>query len=331
MSSAEDTKNTLSETLRSAWHRFSGDYESLRPELYRYCRHLTRSPWDAEDLCQDALSRAFVSLGRMTGAPPNPKAWLFRVASNLWIDETRRRREPPETPPEAAASTDPRESREAGGTLIGRLSPQERVAVVLKDVFDFSLEETAQVLATSTGAVKAALHRARGKLVEPEPEVVRTPDLAVLGAFVDAFNARDLERLTALLLESTSIEVVGTHTEFGPDAAKRGVFHGMLYGVERLAAADTRGGIEARYVQGALPVPPRAELRVHRGEPLVLLWYAHEDGEAVRAVNRIETTDGGRIRRLQNYFFTSDFIREVCTELGVPFRINGYRYWLSGC
>jgi RNA polymerase sigma-70 factor, ECF subfamily len=79
-----------------------------------------------------------------------------------------------------------------------------------------------------------------------------------------------------------------------------------------------------------LPTSPRCELRVHRGEPLLLLWYDHADGEAVRGINRIESAEG-RISRLRNYFFTPDFIAEVCGELNVPFRVNGYRYWLTGC
>src|SRR5689334_23476443 len=82
----------LAPGLRSAWHRFLTTYEPLRSELYRYCRHLTRSPWDAEDLAQDAMARAFVTLGQMGHAPPNPRAWLFRVASNLWMDQRRRRK-----------------------------------------------------------------------------------------------------------------------------------------------------------------------------------------------------------------------------------------------
>jgi RNA polymerase sigma-70 factor (ECF subfamily) len=72
---------TLASSLRSSWHGFLDTYEPLRSELYRYCRHLTRSPWDAEDLAQDAMARAFVTLGQMGEAPPNPRAWLFRVAS----------------------------------------------------------------------------------------------------------------------------------------------------------------------------------------------------------------------------------------------------------
>ncbi|HVY44948.1 MAG TPA: RNA polymerase sigma factor, partial [Minicystis sp.] len=71
----------LASTLRSSWHGFVDTYEPLRADLYRYCRHLTRSPWDAEDLAQDAMARAFATLGQMGEPPPNPRAWLFRVAS----------------------------------------------------------------------------------------------------------------------------------------------------------------------------------------------------------------------------------------------------------
>jgi RNA polymerase sigma-70 factor (ECF subfamily) len=84
------TSNDLKEAVQGSWHRFLDVYEPLRQELFRYCRYLTRSPWDAEDLAQDALARAFVTLGCMADPPPNPRAWLFRVASNLWIDRLRR-------------------------------------------------------------------------------------------------------------------------------------------------------------------------------------------------------------------------------------------------
>src|SRR5437763_10894953 len=87
------TTSELTSTAKRSWHRFLERFEPLRPELYRYCRYLTRSPWDAEDLAQDALARAFVTLGRMLEPPPNPRAWLFRVASNLWLDQLRRVRE----------------------------------------------------------------------------------------------------------------------------------------------------------------------------------------------------------------------------------------------
>jgi RNA polymerase sigma-70 factor (ECF subfamily) len=319
--------NELPGVVRTSWHGFLSTYEPLRTDLYRYCRHLTRSPWDAEDLAQDTLARAFVTLGQMGHAPPNPRAWLLRVASNLWIDRTRRsRRETSLGDDEpAGAAREPMATREAAGTLLGQLSPQERAAVVLKDVFDLSLEETAEALATTPGAVKAALHRGREKLVLAPSEEPRSPAPAVLDAFCAAFNAGDLDRLTALLLDTASVEVVGATTQYGPEAARRTVLWGMLFGVKRIAKADVSGGMDPRFIQGVLPSPPRVEARAHRGGWVLLHWYAHPDGEAVRALTRVEV-DGDRVAHLANYFFTPDVIAEVCAELGVPSRSNGHRW-----
>ncbi|MBC7976263.1 MAG: RNA polymerase sigma factor, partial [Myxococcales bacterium] len=80
----------LSEEVKSSWQRFLDTFEALRPDLYRYCRYLTRSPWDAEDLVQDAMARGFVTLGTLFHELASPRAWMFRVATNLWIDRTRR-------------------------------------------------------------------------------------------------------------------------------------------------------------------------------------------------------------------------------------------------
>ena len=324
---------SLASSLRTSWHGFVDTYEPLRSDLYRYCRHLTRSPWDAEDLAQDALARAFVTLGQMGHSPPNPRAWLFRVASNLWLDQLRRRRrEEPlayghESTAATTPATDPHGSREAAGTLLGQLSPQERAAVVLKDVFDLSLGEIAEALSTTTGAVKAALHRGRGKLIEPDAPDSHVPAPGVLDAFCAAFNARDIDGVTSLLLDSASVEVVGATTQYGPEAARRTVLYGMLFGSERMATADRNGGMEARFMQGVLAAAPRVEPVAHRGQWILLHWYAHEDGEAVRAITRV-VPDGDRIARIQNYFFNPDFLAEVCGELGVRWRSNGYRWYL---
>lgn len=313
--------------LEASWRDFLAGYEPLRPELYRYCRHLTASPWDAEDLAQDTLARAFVTLARLGEAPANPRAWLFRVASNLWIDWTRRRRR--ELPGlalehEPATTPDPRATREAAGTLLGQLSPQERAAVVLKDVLDLSLEEVAEALSTTLGAIKAALHRGRGKLVEPSETQTAPPAPAVLDAFCAAFNAGDLERVTALLLERASVEVVGATTRYGRRDARDTVLRGMLFGVERMASLGEGafGGLFA----GVLARAPRVELRAHRGGWVLLHFYAHEQGEAVRALTRIEA-EGDAVAHLANYFYNPDLLAEVCAELGVPWRANGYSWW----
>src|SRR5262245_2713701 len=102
----------------------------------------------------------------------NPRAYLTRIATNLWIDRVRRRElersvlagemeEATVLGHDAGdASTD--EVRDAARALPVRLTPRERAAVLMKDVLDLSLDETASILKTSTAAVKAALHRGQG-------------------------------------------------------------------------------------------------------------------------------------------------------------------------
>lgn len=321
-----DSVRELRANLLGSWHRFVDVYEPLRPELYSYCRHLSRSPWDAEDLAQDTLARAFATLGNTQQEIANPRAWLFRVASNLWIDRTRRLREETLANAEPHVAADARVSPDAAHTLIARLSPQERAAVVLKDVFDFTLEDTAETLATTVGAVKAALHRGRGKLAEPDAPAANTPSPALVSAFCDRFNARDIDGLVALLLDTATIDIVGVHTESGVDAARQGSFVGMLYGSRRMSGEDPRGGMDAVHRHGVLSTPARVELRVHRGEALLLHWYAHTGGDAVRAFTRLQT-DGEKIVRVRNYFYTPEPIEELCRELGLPFHTNGVRYW----
>ena len=162
--------------------------------------------------------------------------------------------------------------------------------MVLKDVFDFSLEEIAELLGTTVGAVKTALHRGRGKLADdPAPVAATAPVPGALDAFCAAFNAGDIDRLTALLLDTAVVDVVGATTQYGPEAARRTVLFGMLFGFKRLADPQGRGLFDARFADGALPeAPPRVEARLHRGRWVLLHWYKHVDGDAVRAITTLE-------------------------------------------
>jgi RNA polymerase sigma-70 factor (ECF subfamily) len=327
MSDSTRRLGALSDDVKSSWHRFLDVFEPMRPELYRYCRYLTRSPWDAEDLAQETLIRAFVTLGTLFADLPNPRAWVFRVASNLWIDRARRERLERESPESASETpvTDPRGQREAAGSLLVLLAPQERAAVVLKDVFDFSIEEIAEALATTSGAVKAALHRGRGKLADPAPPESARPAPTVLDTFCQAFNAGDLERLTNLLLESATVEIVGVVTEYGRDAPKD-PYTGSFAGTLAPLSYDERGGVPPELLEGYVGGSPRCEVRRYRDGWVLLFWYEHDSGAHVRTVMTVQTLQN-EIARVRNYFFTPDVIAEVCRELAVPFRVNGYRYW----
>ncbi|MET0591669.1 MAG: RNA polymerase sigma factor [Polyangiaceae bacterium] len=300
-------EDELGGAVQASWRRFLEIYEPLRPELYRYCRHLTRSPWDAEDMAQETLTKAFVALGIMTEPPRNPKAWLFRVASNLWINRSRQQRELLNDSEESspATSSDPRTTREAAGTVIAQLSPQERVAVVLKDAFGLSLDEVAEALSTTSGAIKAALHRGRAKLVEPEPVASAAVPPAVLDAFCEAFNARDLDRLTALLLDTTTMEFPGLRIEYGKEAVRSGSLGSTLFGCPEGEHAPSS--------------PVRCERRTYRTEWIFLWWW----GEEVHAVIQVDVC-GDRIAKMRDYHHSPEVIAEVCREIDVPFRTHGY-------
>ncbi|HYJ09844.1 MAG TPA: RNA polymerase sigma factor [Polyangiaceae bacterium] len=331
MSDTPQELERLGADVKASWQRFLDAFEPLRPELYRYCRHLTQSPWDAEDLAQDAMARAFVTLGTLFSNLPAPRAWLFRVASNIWIDRVRRARFEllqGEHAQSEAPSLEPQAAREAAATLLALLSPQQRVAVVLKDVFDFSLEEIAAVLETTPNTVKAALHRGRGRLSEPLPRVERAPAPGVLESFARAFNARDLEGLTALLLDTASVEIVGLVTEYGPEAAKdpeTGSFAGTMSPL----TIDERGGIAPELLEGDRGAIPRCEVLPYHDRWLLVFWFEDVRGPVVRCLMLAEH-EGDRIRHLRNYFFSPQVLDEVCSELGLPHRLNGYRYWPSG-
>ena len=86
-------------------------------------------------------------------------------------------------------------------------------------------------------------------------------------------------------------------------------------------------GVEPRFRDDYLPEPPRLELREHRGAHIALVWCKHTAGEAVRSVMRVFDDGEGHIGRLRIWFWTDDFLAEVCGELNVPYRVNGYRYW----
>jgi len=216
----------------------------------------------------------------------SPRAWLFRVASNLWIDRQRRHRElvMAEPPEQLAPQEHTAETRDAGAALLTRISPQERAAILLKEAFDFTIDEIAQMLATTPGAVKAALHRGREKLAAPAPPEPHRVAPAVLNAFCEAFNAHDLERLVALMLETATAEIVGIGTEYGPDRMRRSdtgtLYHSLFSPIS------------------------------HAVDPWLL--------------------KGDRIAGVRYHFFSPDIIAEVCSELQLPWRSNGYRYWPLG-
>jgi RNA polymerase sigma-70 factor (ECF subfamily) len=160
---------------------------TLRPSLHRYCARMTGSVMDGEDVVQEALIEAYRKLDQFDESRPL-KPWLFRIAHNRCIDFLRRKgvrdeAEAAAAMPEAVLPVEPATLGigKAVEQLVASLPPKERACILLKDVFDYSLEEIAELVDTTVGGVKAALNRGRRKLASsPAPPPARTanPDLA---------------------------------------------------------------------------------------------------------------------------------------------------------
>jgi RNA polymerase sigma-70 factor, ECF subfamily len=286
--------------LRRAWFAYLAVVEPLRPELHRYCLKLTGDVWDAEDLAQDTLLRGYAGMGRGDvhdeGSPVrSARAYLFRIASNLWIDQMRRASLAAGAdiePARAVAAEVAVAVREAGAAVLAPASPQERAAVVLKDAFDFDLAEIAEALSTSVGAVKSALHRGRERLAARRtPAVATGVSRELVDRFVAAFNAHDAPAVTALLLETVNIEV-----------------HGVGGGRGRLGSwVPSSLGDPAEWVE-------RCEFH---GEALVLHFKGEGPARRLTSLTRLDEAEGG-VSRIRDYCYCPETLITVAAELGLP-------------
>ena len=249
------------------------------------------------------------------------RAYLLRAASNVWIDQQRRLALEQRLSAEQAAmpqpfsGTDERaQVRDAGERLLHLLAPQERAAIVLKDVFELSLAEIAEILVTTPGSIKAALHRGRGRLGDPDAEPRKElPAEAVVDRFVELYQAQDVAGLVDLLAPGGSAENVGFGLQFGRDAFEgtENFLYKVVHGHEEWPAWFQPEAIRMQ----------RAEFEGAR----LLLWFATRKGdEALELVLRVDPVDG-RIARLRSYAFCPETMREVAGALGVPVRTGLYR------
>lgn len=149
---------------------------ALADDVWRVARRLTRDPQAAEDLMQEAYTRAFRSW-RQYEPGTNLRAWLLRIVHNLAIDNARKQQRHPEQLVEAddyylydhlggaqVADVDRLIDRLSPGPVLdalAELSLPFREVVVLVDLGDLSYQEAADVLDIPVGTVMSRLHRGR--------------------------------------------------------------------------------------------------------------------------------------------------------------------------
>jgi RNA polymerase sigma-70 factor (ECF subfamily) len=288
------------------------EFEAHRRFLWGLCYRMTGSAADAEDLVQETFVRALER--RPSGGPAGWRPWLAKVAANLSIDALRRRRRrdyvgpwlpaPVDTGDEASPpaheiasgeqSTEHRydlmESVSMAFLLaLDRLTPRQRAVLLLRDVFDYTVQETAAALDLTQANVKVTHHRARLAMRDYEGARARptrehqAQTSAKLREFLRHLQNQDVAAVEAMLAADVRLLSDG--------------------GGEFAAALNPivgRDKVARLLLTSAAKLTPGAtfDFRMLNGSPAVLVASPAPPGQAPRFVTRIDLGRDGTIREI---------------------------------
>ncbi|MFD0540407.1 RNA polymerase sigma factor SigJ [Actinomadura luteofluorescens] len=273
------------------------DWETNRPAVFGAAYRLLGSVAEAEDVVQDVWLRA---CGADRSGVRDPRAWLVTIAARLAynvLKSARVRREeypgpwlpePLLTGPDVADRVIVDDSVSTAMLLVmEELTPAERVAFVLHDVFDVPFAQVAGVLGGSAAAARKLASRARGRVAdarEARPKASRAERERVLTAFRAAAEGGDIDRLVRLLhpdavyvADGGGRAVASRRPITGADRIAR-----LLVGVAARSRTDRVALVE---VGGELALETRRDGRVVRVDTLEIA-----DGR-VTAFHRIANPD----------------------------------------
>ena len=189
-------------------------FEEHRPHLHAVAYRMLGSPSEADD----AVQESWLKLNRSdAGAVENMGAWLTTVVARVCLDMLRTRRARREESlgsrlPEPVVSLDTESNPEHEALLadsvglallvvLDTLTPGERLAFVLHDMFDMPFDEIAPIVDRTPAATRQlasrARRRVRGAAPEPDPDLDRQRE--VVGAFLAAARGSDFEALITVL------------------------------------------------------------------------------------------------------------------------------------
>ena len=186
----------------------------LRPKLMRVAYRMLGSVTDAEDVVQEAFIRW---MGTDRSQVREPEAFLRRTVTRLCLDQLKSARHKRETYigpwlPEPIVEEDDLEDVTLPLMLVlERLSPLERAAFLLHDVFGLEFEEVATAIERDSAACRQLAARARAHVRQARPrfKVEKQRGLEIAEAFFTASRSGDMQALGALLTEDVSAHADG--------------------------------------------------------------------------------------------------------------------------
>ena len=276
------------------------EFEAERPHLLAIAYRMLGSRAEAEDAVQEAWLR--YAKARDGGEIRDLRGWLTTVTGRICLDVLKSARvsraaypgqwlpsyvvEPDAGPSERAEMSD--QIALALLVVLEKLSPEQRVALVLHDAFGVPFDDVAAVLGTTADAARQ--HASRGRRAVAQDSIRHTADLAeqrrVLGAFMEAANGGDLQALAALLAPDVVaigdggglIAGVGSRPVVGADKVAR-FYLGIAAG---LGAVQ----VETVLVNGSIGLLARGQYA--NGRPLFsVLAFAVDNGRITGFFNQL--------------------------------------------
>ncbi|MFI6778925.1 sigma-70 family RNA polymerase sigma factor [Nocardia sp. NPDC050412] len=236
----------------TAHAEFDRRTQPYRRELLAHCYRMLGSPDDAEDLVQETYLRAWRAFDGFEGRS-SVRTWLYQIATNACLSALRHRSRrvlpsglgAPATDPSGTSTVDLEvqwlgplpdklvtdESDDPASIVAARdslrlaliaclqqLSGKQRAVLLLRDILDFSAAEVAELLGTTTAAVKSSLQRARARLDELGAVDANSPtepeQRALLDAYMTAFQNADAAAIERLLHRDAVLEMPPATTWF---------------------------------------------------------------------------------------------------------------------
>ena len=235
----------------------AASFDPLRPKLMRVAYRMLGSVADAEDVVQEAFIR-WMRADR--GEVREPEAFLRRTVTRLCLDQLKSARHQRETYvgpwlPDPVVEEDEEEDVTLPLMLaLERLSPLERAAFLLHDVFGLGFEEVAATIQRDPAACRQLAARARTHVREARPrfKVEKQRGLELAEAFFAASRSGDMKALGAMLAADVSVHADGGGKR--PAAMEPIVgFDAVMKVHERLAAQFQKNGsklVRAGFVNG---------------------------------------------------------------------------------
>jgi len=255
-------------------------FQQHRSRLFGLAYRMLGTPADAEDVLHDAWLRLH---SQDLATLDDPEAWLVTVTTRLALDRLRRAKTEREhyagpwlPEPLAPENESPEAELERGESislsfllLLERLSPEERAAFLLKEVFDYSHAEAAAILGIGEDACRQRVHRAKSRLREGRPrfDVDARSQQRMLKRFVAAMAKPNLETLQALFAEDA------VHISDGGGIVNATLR--PLHGADRLARLYRQIAINTH------GLAPHYELAMLNGAPALFIW---QDGALTSAM-----------------------------------------------